>query len=331
MFGKKDKKVKIDDVIVSNHLAQTKKIDETKAFVQQLETMAHDLSSVSEEVLTQSQQVADKTNIVATNSLSQAEKSIYCLSLTEELQGLLGELTEHQKNITNAVVKTKKSNDDSSERITELQRTSQETLERTKLVVEDISRLMESMQKITSFTDTIQAIASQTNLLSLNASIEAARAGEAGKGFKVVAEEVKKLSDASALAAKDIELNIKSITNQMEVAVSNIQKSNEYAVKQHEAVIDTNESILLVNENTVEIDGAISKSETIVTKIRTKTDDINRYTYETAEISEQNADEIQTISESSSELNEAIERVTYTSESLMDMTAKLVNDLGKNE
>jgi methyl-accepting chemotaxis protein len=87
-------------------------------------------------------------------------------------------------------------------------------------LVAAVNAIAKSSAQVSKFVDDIARIASQTNLLSLNAEIEAARAGENGKGFTVVAEEVGKLADSSASLATEIASQIRDAVQQAEHGVA---------------------------------------------------------------------------------------------------------------
>ncbi|MGC8530010.1 MAG: methyl-accepting chemotaxis protein [Leptospirillia bacterium] len=87
-----------------------------------------------------------------------------------------------------------------------------------------IAGLEEASQKIGAIAGSISAIASQTNLLALNAAIEAARAGEQGRGFAVVADEVRKLAQTTTQTTEEISAAIDSIQNSISETVTDIRK-----------------------------------------------------------------------------------------------------------
>jgi methyl-accepting chemotaxis protein len=91
--------------------------------------------------------------------------------------------------------------------------------------VEKVQELGEKSKEIVKFVTVITGLAEQTNLLALNAAIESARAGEHGRGFAVVANEVKKLAEQSAQAAKEVSQLINVIQKDTEATVSTIQKN----------------------------------------------------------------------------------------------------------
>ena len=87
-------------------------------------------------------------------------------------------------------------------------------------LLSEINALSHATQNLKSMAGDVSGIATQTNLLALNAAIEAARAGEAGRGFAVVADEVRKLSTASGETGKQISSGIERVLQAMETAAS---------------------------------------------------------------------------------------------------------------
>ncbi|MCC2956687.1 methyl-accepting chemotaxis protein [Massilia sp. IC2-477] len=94
-----------------------------------------------------------------------------------------------------------------------------------------IKRLGESSQEIGEITELISDITEQTNVLALNAAIQAASAGEAGRGFSVVAEEVQRLAERSAEAAKGIGALVRTIQADTHDAVAAMEKSTQGVVE----------------------------------------------------------------------------------------------------
>ncbi|HBR01878.1 MAG TPA: hypothetical protein DD738_04645 [Ruminiclostridium sp.] len=93
-----------------------------------------------------------------------------------------------------------------------------------KSIAVQIEQLEGSSGKIEEITETITQIAKRTNLLALNAAIEAAKAGEQGRGFAVLADEIRKLADASGSAASDIKMQLNEIQERISHTVQNMEK-----------------------------------------------------------------------------------------------------------
>lgn len=132
--------------------------------------------------------------------------------------------------------------------VQELSSTTNMTMEAFHKISDQIYKTNASVIKIQEVVNLIAEIASQTNLLSLNASIEAARAGEAGRGFAVVASEIQKLAEQTNSSAKIIDEIILSLSEESRQTVQSINEVTNIVVDQKEKLDETK-----VKFNTVEV------------------------------------------------------------------------------
>lgn len=146
----------------------------------------------------------------------------------------------------------------------------------TKTVIKDIQDLEKSSELISSIISTINDIANQTNLLSLNASIEAARAGEAGRGFAVVATEIRKLAEQSSDAANEIGNIIKQIQDQTHKTVKTAKEAEDIVTSQEDALKETVSVFGNINNHVESLTNNIRKIvEDIISMERSKNDTLS--------------------------------------------------------
>lgn len=165
-----------------------------------------------------------------------------------------------------------------------------------------VKKLSEHSVQIGRITELITAIAEQTNLLALNAAIEAARAGEQGRGFAVVAEEVRKLAEQSAGAAKDIAS-----------LISRVQQETMNAVRDMESVRGQVDG----GVNAVNDTGLLF--EEIIGEIRETVDSVSGV----VEGALRSSGGIQQISASIQQINSVVQNVASSSHELAGMSEEL--------
>ena len=125
-----------------------------------------------------------------------------------------------------------------------------------KVAIGEISKCSE---EIRSIIQVIEDIASQTNLLSLNASIEAARAGEAGRGFAVVAEQVKNLAEQSTEAAGETTKLIESTIDAVNKGIA-IAEETEASMDMAQALQAEVSSVQQIDENITHVAGIVDNN-----------------------------------------------------------------------
>ncbi|WP_322923163.1 methyl-accepting chemotaxis protein [Paenibacillus campi] len=190
-------------------------------------------------------------------------------------------------------------------------------------------KLAEHSQEIAAIVQVIRDIASQTNLLSLNASIEAARAGEHGKGFAVVASEVKKLADYSSQSAGQISTKIEDMIQNMAYTVSKMEEgarqvqSGTAAVQEMGAIFDTvQETIQIVS---IQVKEALQASD-VLSSAATSIMDAENHIVGMAETIMDNS---HTATDASEQQVRMMEDISAAADSLSQLSFELQTEIGK--
>jgi methyl-accepting chemotaxis protein len=126
-----------------------------------------------------------------------------------------------------------------------------------------IGLLGERSQQISSVVGVIREIADQTNLLALNAAIEAARAGEQGRGFAVVADEVRKLAERTAMSTQEISVTVNAILKETAGAVQRMQSVSANMAESVDLARSAGESLQAIDrhaQDTVDVVNGIADS-----------------------------------------------------------------------
>lgn len=326
-------------------LARTDEIGSIAEAIQNLvQTLAGIINHIqqSSNELVQSGQsldeMAERVNANATEiSKAVEEISMGAVSQAEEIETASGQIMDMGAVIENIVEDVDKLNSTSrtmkeaGDTSTEIMRHLVASTDRTNQAIQKIGAQIyatnESAQKIREAVDIISSIASQTSLLSLNASIEAARAGEFGKGFAVVASEIQKLADESSNSAQTITDVINSLLADSEMTVE-IMKEVEEIIKDQRKKLDATQS------NFVNVTTGInsSREDTSMIEKRTQVCDSSRKTVvdvisNLSALSQENAASAQETTASMEELNATINLLADAANSLRGLSDQMEEEM----
>lgn len=196
-------------------------------------------------------------------------------------------------------------------------------------IAKQISETSEDIEKMKGILDSIKSIASETNLLALNASIEAARAGEAGRGFAVVANSIKSLSENTSKELDNIKEIISALTegfDECEKCIETVVDCNNNSTESTKAVIeqfnqidsgvaDTSSQLRIVSE----VKDHMQKD---ITSLKEQIDIISSGAENNAAITEE-------VNASAEELSSLLENINQSCEDMTSMVTKLENSISK--
>jgi len=206
-------------------------VSELAAGIQQ---MLNSLNSLVSRIQQSGVQVTSSATEIAATAKQQEATVTEQAATTNEIKATVTEITATSKElvstmseVTDVAWKTSESANAGRSSLQSMEKTMHQMMEATDSIGSKLAVLSEKAGNINTVVTTINRVADQTNLLSLNAAIEAEKAGEYGVGFAVVATEIRRLADQTAVATWDIEQMVKEMQSAVSAGVMGMEKFSE--------------------------------------------------------------------------------------------------------
>ncbi|WP_036948583.1 methyl-accepting chemotaxis protein [Pseudobutyrivibrio ruminis] len=306
---------------LSNIVGQIKNSSENVA------TSSDDLSDMASQIADTTETVANSVQNIASGAVQQADDIQSAAEGTSRITEAVGSVQDSTVEMTELAKRMKMASETSTASLDSLKHSSSDMTVKIEEISSRISSTQNAVSNINERVEGISGIASQTNLLSLNASIEAARAGEMGKGFAVVAEEIRQLADDSDTLASEIRTEMDALLQEAEQAVKAATLVMEGNVEQQKAIASTFESVqgmLADIETTVQAVAKISKeADTCVDS----NSSVSNAMHSLSAISEENAAASETTGASVEELSATVSTLAEAAANLKEIAVSLHEEI----
>ena len=297
-------------------------VAETVAVVK---TSADSVSEMSTQSSRTVEDVSHAVEEIAVGASSQADETQAAAENVDNIGRLIQGIVDDVKTLSDNANIMGKAETDAMLILNELDETAAKTNNAVERIAEQTAKTNESAMEIRQAVELITSIASQTNLLSLNASIEAARAGEAGRGFAVVASEISKLAEQSDAGTKQIDGVTRRVLELSEQSMKLTREITDIIKDEQSKVEATEESFLKLKEQIdISLDQINTISEDIVVLNDAK-EQANAAVSDLSAISEQNAASNEEVTASVSGLAANIGDIAGRSNDMAAMSEKLID------
>ena len=274
--------------------AKEKYVGEYSGLINAMRNLRDLMIETLQQISDASEQVNAGSNNLAQAAQALAEGSTDQSAAVQELQATIA-------NITSGVEKSSAKTEDSYQEANKYATEADQSRVEMEAMMTAMSRINETSQKIGNIISDIEDIASQTNLLSLNASIEAARAGDAGKGFAVVADQIRKLAEQSTQSAVDTRQLIES-------SLAEVEEGNKAAQRAADSIESVVDGIKSIAETSQELSQISQEQATAMEQAEQGINQISEVVQSNSATAEETSATSEELSAQATSLNELISR-----------------------
>ncbi|MDE6434176.1 MAG: methyl-accepting chemotaxis protein [Lachnospiraceae bacterium] len=302
-------------------------VDLIKHQSNELVESADNLNVGASETATTMEQVENAVNDIAMGAANQAEETARANENVTVMGEMVSETNKEVENLMQYSREVQKSSEVAQSILNSLEEVNANVERYVEMIAEQTQVTNDSAVRIGEATKMIADIATQTNLLSLNASIEAARAGEQGRGFAVVASEIQNLAEQSNASATEIGKIIETLKSDSEAAVETMNQVREIIREQSNQMSKTDEAFAKIKSginDSVEGINQISIKTKRLDEARTEVVDV---VHDLTAIAEENAAGAQETSASVTEVSSIVTGISEKASHLRKIAEQLDEEM----
>lgn len=293
--------------------------DQSQQLLDASDTIQHSSKETEESAV----QITTTMQDIANHSTEMASQADRLKDLSQSLQGIGQQTTQSIDQSRDKSANSKNAAQTGNDSLQAIIANLDQIVKTVEYATKAIQNLGKRSEQISEMVGLIQDIASQTNLLSLNAAIEAARAGEHGRGFAVVAQQIKTLAEESGKSATKITSLIEDILSETRVSVQSMEFNQEEIVRQLGEIKKAGNDFEAIVNAIVETDNLLHELEQSGNQLMDESQSLDEMVEQFIESSERNAANTEEVVATTQEQTAAMEEVASSAE----IMKRLADDL----